>query len=250
MKYILVLSILGVLAYVLMHLSFSPPQIEQQRINPVEVTPVTQQQVRLVGKYKYYIMHLARRSVNLHTNLDQKLASSLLISKFHCDSAASGGFYDANDNPIGLFVSENAKVSSAINHDLFIGYLYSQNGESISISRQSPGIDVLWALQSGPIVWDEGPTTVRVKNDENARRIVAAVDVNGAGYLLSIVDGGSEYSGPPLTELTDLVGQIETREGLHFSTAINLDGGFHSFFKTESVYLGSLAPAGSILCVQ
>jgi len=89
-----------------------------------------------------------------------------------------------------------------------------------------------------------------MKSDENARRIIAAVDQVGRGYLISITAQDSEYSGPPMMQIPQILEKIQANENLHFSMALNLDGGFHSFFKSSTVNQSSLATPGSILCVQ
>lgn len=253
MKYIVILLILLATAYIFVFRQAIAPNVS----NSPNIAPTTESQatppqasMKTVDQYAYEIIPLAGRTVHLYSNLDQKLTSSALFAKYDCVSATSGGFYDEQDKPIGLFITENQIVRSAIGHDLFIGYISSNDGTSIRISREPPRDEVLWALQSGPIVWDEGVTNINMKSDENARRIIAAVDEVGKGYLLSITVQDSEYSGPPMIQIPQLLEKIQAKENLEFRMALNLDGGFHSFFKSSTVNQSSLATPGSILCVR
>lgn len=253
MKYIVILLILLTTAYIFVFRQTITPQIsDSSHITPTSESQPTPQQtsVKTVDQYAYEIIPLADRTVHLYSNLDQKLTSSELFAKYDCVAATSGGFYDESDQHIGLFVSEHQLVRSSISHDLFIGYISSRDGKSIQISREQPREDVLWALQSGPIVWDSGATTINMKSDENARRIIAAVDKVGGGYLISITAQDSEYSGPPMMQIPQILEKIQAKENLHFSMALNLDGGFHSFFKSSTVNQSSLTTPGSILCVK
>ncbi len=253
MKYIVILLILLATAYIFVFRQTTTPQINDSShitsISGSQAIP-TQASVKTVDQYAYEIISLADHTVHLYSNLDQKLTSSALFAKYDCVAATSGGFYDEQDRPIGLFISEHQLLRRSIGHDLFIGYVSSRDGISIRISREPPSDDVLWALQSGPIVWDEGVTTINMKSDENARRIIAAVDEAGRGYLLSITVQDSEYSGPPMMQIPQVLEKIQAKENIHFRMALNLDGGFHSFFKSSTVYQSSLATPGSILCVK
>ncbi len=252
-KYIVILLIFLVTAYIFVFRQNFTPQISgSSHITPTiesQVTP-SQASVKTVDQYAYEIIPLIDHTIHLYSNLDEKLTSSALFAKYDCVAATSGGFYDEQDRPIGLFISEHQLHRRSIGHDLFIGYISSRDGTSMRISREPPSDDVLWALQSGPIVWDEGVTTINMKSDENARRIIAAVDEDGKGYLLSITVQDSEYSGPPMMQIPQVLEKIQANENIHFRMALNLDGGFHSFFKSGTVYQSSLATPGSILCVK
>ncbi len=251
MKYIVILLILLATAYIFVFRQTTPSQIsDSPNITPPNESQITPQETKTVDQYAYEIIPLADRTVHLYSNLDLKLTSSALFAKYDCLSATSGGFYDESDQHIGIFVSEHQLLRSSITHDLFIGYISSTDGKSIRISREPPSDDVLWALQSGPIVWDDGVTNINMKSDENARRIIAAVGTDGKGYLLTITAQGSEYSGPPIMQIPQVLEKIQAKENLHFRMALNLDGGFHSFFRSSSVNQSSLATPGSILCVQ
>jgi len=250
-KYIVILLVLLATAYIFVFRQTATPQIsDSPNITPSSESQITPQETKTVDQYAYELISLADHTVNLYSNLDEKLTSSALFAKYDCLSATSGGFYDEHDQPIGLFISDHRLIRQAIDHDLFIGYISSGDGRSIHIDREQPGEDVLWALQSGPIVWDEGVTNINMKSDKNARRIITAVDEDGKGYLLSITAQDSEYSGPPMIQIPQILEKIQAKENLHFSMALNLDGGFHSFFKSSTVNQSSLATPGSILCVR
>lgn len=202
------------------------------------------------GVYAYHIIPLAGRHVDLISNLDDHLSSQELIKKYRCKQAASGGFYDKNHTAIGLLIIDGEVRSHAIPHDLFIGYVSSPDGKTLDISRAPPTDYAIWALQSGPIVWDGGVTTIQLVTDEQARRVVIATDTSGNGYLITVHSTDSTYSGPLLTRLPELIGEIASKEHVSWDKALNLDGGVHSFFKNHETDLPAFAIPGSMLCVR
>ncbi len=205
--------------------------------------------VKVIGRFTYDLIPLEGKRVALYPNHDTKLSSSELVAKYGCESATSGSFYGLDDKPIGLFISEGRQIQSESSSDLFIGFLSSVDGERMVIGRSAP-TRVAWALQSGPIVWDGGPTVLRLATDKSARRIVAATDTFGRGYLIVLHTIDSIHDGPLLTELGQLVADIGDREKISVETALNLDGGFHSFFIHADTRLHALATPGSVICVQ
>lgn len=204
---------------------------------------------KTVGKYMYSIIPLVGKRVALYPNHDTKLSSSELIEKYRCESATSGSFYGLDGKPIGLFVSEGVQLQPASVNDLFIGFLSSTGDGMMVIGRSAPTRPA-WALQSGPIVWDGGPTSIRLRSDKSARRIVAAVDTSGRGYLIVLHTVDSIHDGPLLTELGQLMADIGDREQITVEIALNLDGGFHSFFIHADTRLHALATPGSVICVK
>ncbi|MEI7652859.1 MAG: phosphodiester glycosidase family protein [bacterium] len=206
-------------------------------------------EAKVIGRFTYDLIPLEGKKVALYPNHDTKLSSSELVAKYECESATSGSFYGLDDKPIGLFISEGRQIQSESSSDLFIGFLSSVDGERMAIGRVAP-TRVAWALQSGPIVWDGGPTSIRLKSDKSARRIVAAVDTSGRGYLIVLHTIDSIHDGPLLTELGQLVADIGDREKISVETALNLDGGFHSFFIHTDTRLHALATPGSVICVK
>lgn len=221
------------------------PQIDPMTTPP----PDSADGVRVIGRYVYDLIPLEDKQIELYANHQAKLSSSELVTKYGCESATSGSFYGLDSNPIGLFISEGRQIQAESNSDLFIGFLSSVDGERIVIGRSAP-TRVAWALQSGPIVWDGGPTVLRLATDKSARRIIAATDTSGRGYLIVLHTVDSIHDGPLLAELSQLVSDIGDREKFTFDTALNLDGGFHSFFIHADTRLSALATPGSVLCVR
>ena len=251
LKYVLYTLIFCGLCFVITQFFVVQPVHEVAEELQVTLTPVTRDDVtsKTVGKYTYDLISLAGKRVALYPNHDTKLSSSELVAKYGCESATSGSFYGLDDRPIGLFVSERTQLQTVSDSDLFIGFLSSVDDQRMVIGRSAP-TRIAWALQSGPIVWDGGPTSIRLKSDKTARRIVAAVDTSGRGYLMVLHTAQSIHDGPLLTELGQLVGDIGDREKITFDTALNLDGGFHSFFIHVDTMLHALATPGSVICVR
>jgi hypothetical protein len=91
---------------------------------------------------------------------------------------------------------------------------------------------------------------LKLKTDEEAKRVVVAETKSGEIIFMGITTSENTLSGPTLEELPAVVDLILTKEKLLVSKVLNLDGGLHSFFYSKSIHLREMAKPGSILCVN
>jgi uncharacterized protein YigE (DUF2233 family) len=246
-KVFLMVSFLGMLVSILIGYR-DAHDVSDQTPSIAQITPHPSVS-RIVGSYAYDLLPLSGKRVSLHPNFSDRLTSNALREKHQCMWGTNGGFYDTSHRPIGLFVSEGVIYREAMTHDLFIGYVYERGGV-ISIDRMPPAGDVVWALQSGPLVWDDGETRLKLRVDESARRMLIGQDVAGQTYLLVLYREESVFMGPRLEEVGRLIRLIGARENISFTKVLNLDGGMHSFYLSSSISFHSFLTPGSILCVK
>lgn len=89
-----------------------------------------------------------------------------------------------------------------------------------------------------------------VKNDKQARRVVAGVTGENKLIFLVFYDNNQYYSGPYLNDLPDLVDKTGKSLDLNIADAINLDGGSASAFISDDIKLTELTPVGSFFCIS
>ena len=188
--------------------------------------------------------------ITLRSNLEVKLTAKEIKENNLCQHLISGGFFTLENKHIGLFISEEKRISEAENSDLFNGYFYIDKNNKANISTSIPNFPKL-ALQSGPIlIKNDKPQLLNLKNDEHARRIVVALNKNGHTIFLAIYDKSNFIKGPLLSELPRLLVNLEKNTDLDFQNALNLDGGAHSTFISDTIVLTELSTIGGWFCVK
>lgn len=179
-------------------------------------------------------------NLTLIPNFERQLASSLLMDNYECAYGANGGFYTPDNKPIGFFVFDGQDVSPPIQNSTFSGY-FTGNGH-LSITKNVPSVPVNFAIQSGPYMTPQ--TTLRIRNDSFARRVLVARSGN-RWYFLAITEKDNTFSGPYLADVPNILGDLP----IAIDEALNLDGGSASaFYNKAGVRLGELTPIGSFFC--
>lgn len=200
-------------------------------------------------EYSIYYTKLNGHTITLLPNFSQKAASQTLIKENNCQAAVNGGFYDKEEEPIGLFIA-NGKVYKEEDEEdtsLLTGFFYLDDTGSPHIERNSP-LKSTNIIQAGPLIINSTPFITKV--DETARRSVLAETDNGDFYALSIIEKGDNYFlGPTLADLPPLLFSIDTP--FKIIKALNLDGGSASvFYGDDGFSLSELSTVGSIICIH
>lgn len=185
----------------------------------------------------------------LYPNFEEKLNSSVAAQEYNCAHLVSGGFFRDSNIPIGLFITEGVKISEAEENSLFNGFFSVKNNfpAITTITPTNPRL----AIQSGPILILNGNAqTLSLKNDENARRIVVALNSEGQVLFLAVYDKENIRRGPKLAELPEVLLDIQKNFDLKVVSALNLDGGTHSVFLTDIAKLPETSVFGSFFCVK
>ena len=189
-------------------------------------------------------------NIKLYPNYKDQITSSEAREKYSCISLVSGGFYDENNSPIGLFVSEGEMLSKQVNNSTFNGYFSVDDDGNAKITSWVPN-DVRIGLQTGPLLVYEGNLqNLKLARDKEARRVVLAQSETDKLYFIVIYDSESFYQGPKLDELPEMIKEIEDQIGERITEAINLDGGAASSFYTKDFGLTELSFVGSFFCMK
>jgi uncharacterized protein YigE (DUF2233 family) len=186
----------------------------------------------------------------LNSNLSKKLDSKTLATRDNCEHLVSGGFYDTNDNHLGLFISEGETINEERESSTFNGFFNVSKSGLASITRYpifSPRI----SLQTGPFLLENGkPLELSINNDKNARRVAVGITNNNLVVFIVIYEQSNTYSGPKLSELPEIIENINKEKKLGLVNVINLDGGAHSAFISDLVSLNEASPIGSYFCIK
>jgi hypothetical protein len=218
---------------------------DEQKNNPTLKTIIYENKT-----YKYdYFSTNKFDSVLVGSNLVDKKTSSDIFSEEKCNSLTSGGFYDTNDNPIGLFKINNYELSASQQNKLFNGYVHINNPKDITILLK-PNDSYKNIIQTGPVlIFDQIIQELSMKTDQQKRRIVAAKNDQNTFFFI-IISEDSLFEGPLLAELPFIMGNISQKEKLSLTHAINLDGGSASTFHTKNIHIKEISSIGSYICFK
>jgi uncharacterized protein YigE (DUF2233 family) len=197
--------------------------------------------------------HVLEPTYEIITGINTKLASSSATLRLmnNCTILSSGGFYTPDGKPIGLLVNRGQVISAWQQNQLFNGVLGSVDGTFAIVTDNPQEQAYDWAVQAGPVLWKNGEAVnLALKNDQEARRILAGITVDGKLLLMSIVGEDSLFSGPTLAEMAELIPALEEQTGKMFEGVINLDGGTASALASDAISLRELKPIGSFVCVK
>ncbi|MBI3289925.1 phosphodiester glycosidase family protein [Candidatus Microgenomates bacterium] len=184
--------------------------------------------------------------LELYSNLSAKQTSAAIKVEKKCDVLVNGGFYSKENKHLGLLIRSPQTISPAIESSLFNGFLTI---DSQAVITTSAPITARLAVQSGPIiVYKNEPRKLSIKNDEQARRVVAATTSDGKLLFLAIHRKSSEFQGPYLEELPKIIQSFNNSSNIKIVDAINLDGGSASTFNTDSLNLPERTQIGSYFC--
>lgn len=158
-----------------------------------------------------------------------------------CLFGTNGGFYTTQNKPIGLVKANNIVLNSSQNNRLFNGYVSSQG-----IGYEIPN-DANWALQTGPMLWEDNQLiNVKTTNDKSARRGVAITTTDNKLYFAIFYNSQAPVLGPYLNDLPEILKSLN----ISIKSAINLDGGRASAFYDGNTFLEESDPVGTVLCAK
>jgi uncharacterized protein YigE (DUF2233 family) len=201
-------------------------------------------------EYSYGITIASPPMVTLFPNYAERRSSQIVMEANQCKQAISGGFYDTNNAPLGLFHANGTTLAPAKANALFNGFFSIDEKQLPIISDAVPEHSRI-ALQTGPLLFfDEAPLPLRIKNDEHARRMAVAITTDRRIVFLSVFSEEGVFDGPLLGDLPAVIESIGQKESLTIISAINLDGGSASAFYNEQTRLAELTPIGSLFCIK
>ena len=191
-------------------------------------------------------------NLSLISNFEGRETGQTLAERNGCQVASNGGFYQENGKALGLFFSDGIALGEFINSNLVNGFFWQDKSGSRFIDNNPPDIsDTDFILQTGPFM--SVGRKISLITDEQARRILLALDNKKNLYILAVVDKENSYSGPNLADLPIIFAENDVQQQIPFTTVLNLDGGAASFFYTRDkneVILSEITTIGSLICIR
>ena len=148
-----------------------------------------------------------------------------VMRRENCLAGVNGGYFDADDKPVGLLISDGNVVAPLRKARLLSGVMVVSNGriQLLRVAEYSSKQTATAALQCGPFLVDRGRPVAGLNNARPARRTF-------------IVTGGSDRaaiglcSDATLAELGQILAAPGIAPDLRVQRALNLDGGSSSAF--------------------
>lgn len=207
-------------------------------ISPILPTPIP--------KPSYYFYQINKQdNLVVIPNFDNPKDSVDLIKENKCKYAINGGLYQENKKPLGLFIHDNKVINKKINSNIFNGYLYLDQNNTLNIGQNTIE-NPKYIVQTGPYFNLNSPQIDY--NDKTARRHVIAKDSTNNFYIFSIFTSESTVSGPTLNQIPDFFQKPEIQKISDFKEILTLDGGSASVFYSPTDSLHESTFIGSLLC--
>lgn len=230
------------------------PKLEQARTPIVSFTPSPPKDSLEIDNngriYRVAWLEVNNPStVSLIPSFTEKRTARSLIESKECTEVVNGGFYTKENQPTGLFTSEERILRSANRNALLNGFFLIDQDNRATIDVSAPETPLRIGLQTGPILIGDGKTmTLAIHDDEFARRVVVGVTEKGTIIFLVVYDPENPWNGAKLADTPNILSQVKTR--LQLRDVINLDGGSASAFILHDIFLEELTPVGSFFCIQ
>ena len=204
--------------------------------------------------YGVYWIEVDTVKTTLIPNFAAKRTSNSAFEEYGCKTIINGGFYAAGAHgpePIGYFLASRAELSGFVRNRLFDGVLSLNELDTPRITREVPADPLVNAIQTGPIVWENGSEAkLSLVRDEHKRRMVAGVTGENKLIFMAIYSADSVFAGPKLAELPGIIAKLNVKEEMGLADVINLDGGSASALVTPEFSLSEASPVGSFFCAK
>jgi len=155
-----------------------------------------------------------------------------------------------NFRPLGLLVIDHKQISLWRESDLFNGLFSVNDFDTPRITREVPADPLRIAIQSGPLLYENGAKVLIKSSRDFSRRVVVAVTGENKPVFFVFYDETNFLEGPTLEELPDLIDRINQNYSLGIADALNLDGGTASLFFSNRINLNEVAKVGSVFCIH
>lgn len=193
--------------------------------------------------------------ISLKPNFVQKFSGEKLIMDYNCDLGINGGFYLADDKPLGLFYTDRQELGKYVRSNIANAFVLSQVSGETHFTKSLPDDwqTSNFIFQTGPLII---PSNIPLKliNDEKTRRSLLGKDTKNNLYLISVILKDDFSGGPNLADIPVIFYELKNKNILPLEEIVNLDGGSASFFHSEDeknhLTLPSWTAIGSLLCVR
>ena len=140
-------------------------------------------------------------------------------------AGVNGGYFDPENAPVGLLISDGRLLSPLRKAKLLTGILFATPNrvDILRTSRYSMKPRPQTALQCGPLLIEHGESVAGLNDSRTARRTFAGVDGKGR-TLIGISSAVS------LAQLSQIVSLTNSAGEFRATRAMNLDGGSSTAF--------------------
>lgn len=188
-------------------------------------------------------------NLKLIPNFSEKLSSQEISDQNKCKFLSNGSFYSKTNTPLGLVIADGKTIANWQDSALFDGILSINDMATPRITRSIPEDGLRIAIQVGPILKENAKfVPLKIIDDKESRRVVAAVTGDNKLYFIVIYDNNSQYRGPFLEDLPSELKLFEEKTRITFADIINLDGGSASAFLSSDTKLSEINPVGAFFC--
>jgi uncharacterized protein YigE (DUF2233 family) len=154
---------------------------------------------------------------------DQELAAVMRRSRGF--AGVNGGYFDPQNAPIGLLISDGKSIAPFRKARLLSGVLVAAKGriELLRAGEYSSRKTTTAALQCGPFLVDGGTAVPGLNDTKSARRtfvLTAGSDRTALGFCSPVT----------LAQLGDILATARLAPDIKIQRALNLDGGSSSAF--------------------
>jgi exopolysaccharide biosynthesis protein len=147
-----------------------------------------------------------------------------VMSRENCLAGVNGGYFDPENKPVGLLISDGNVIAPLRKARLLSGVMVVSNGriQLLRAAEYSTKSKATAALQCGPFLVDRGQPVPGLNDTRPARRtfVVTGSDRAAIGFC----------SGVTLAQLGKILATPGITPGLKVQRALNLDGGSSSAF--------------------
>lgn len=140
-------------------------------------------------------------------------------------AGVNGGYFDPEDAPVGLLVSDGRILAPLRKAKLLSGVLTATASrvDVVRLSRFAMSTKIKSALQCGPLLVERSDPIAGLNDTRKARRTFAGVDGKGRAIL-------GVCSAVSLAQLGQILSLAEAAGKIRITRALNLDGGSSSAF--------------------
>jgi exopolysaccharide biosynthesis protein len=149
-----------------------------------------------------------------------------VMRRENCLAGVNGGYFDPEDKPVGLEISDGKVIAPLRKARLLSGVIIASNGrvQLLRVTEYSPKRRPTAALQCGPFLVDRGQVVPGLNDTRAARRtfvVTSGPDRAAIGFC----------SGVTLAQLGKILATPGVTGDLKVQRALNLDGGSSSAFS-------------------
>jgi len=154
---------------------------------------------------------------------DDNLAA--IMRRENCLAGVNGGYFDPDDKPVGLLISDGNVIAPLRKARLLSGVMVVSNGriQLLRVAEYSSKRKATAALQCGPFLVDRGQPVPGLNDTRSARRtfiVTGGSDRSAVGFCSDVT----------LAELGKILATPGLAPELKVQRALNLDGGSSSAF--------------------